>query len=117
MNDPVLVITDIVMVQRSKQSHDITQTENRKGRFQDKTTTFSIKRPLLPSNDNFSPSKQPLLPPKRPLLPSTRFQDKMTTFCRQNRFNPSSSFLQSSLKLDHCLSIDLVSKIIQLALT
>ena len=26
MNDPVLVITDIVMVQRLKQSHDITQT-------------------------------------------------------------------------------------------
>ena len=26
MNDPVLVITDIVMVQRLKQSHDVTQT-------------------------------------------------------------------------------------------
>ena len=26
MNDRILVITDIVMVERSKQSHDITQT-------------------------------------------------------------------------------------------
>ena len=26
MNDPILVITDIVIVQRLKQSHDITQT-------------------------------------------------------------------------------------------
>ena len=45
------------------------------------------------------------------------FQDKNDHFCRRNRFNPLSSFLQSSLELNHHLSTDRVSQIIQLALT
>ena len=44
------------------------------------------------------------------------FQDKMTTFCHINRFSPPSSFLQSSLKLNHHLSTYQICKIIQLAL-
>ena len=45
------------------------------------------------------------------------FQDKMDHFCRQNRSNPPQSFLQSSLELNHHLSVYRMSQIIQLALT
>ena len=40
------------------------------------------------------------------------FKDKNDHFCHQNRFNPPSSFLQSSLDLNHHLSTDQVSQII-----
>ena len=43
------------------------------------------------------------------------FQDEMDHFCRQNRSNPQ-SFLQSSLELNHNLSVYQMSQIIQLAL-
>ena len=130
----------------STRFHDISLintslSENRKWGFQDKWTTFCRQmghflpsnRPLLSSNDHFCRQMDHFLPSNNHFCHQTttfchqnrlqdkmdhfRFHDKMDHFCRQNQFNPPKSFLQSSLELNHHLSVDQVSQIIQLALT